>query len=159
MALTRNEAITVAGARVVDVELAVARELRMERNAQQSLLTAESDQRTDVEKRCRQQRSAAQDTNPTGLIDHVQLRRAVAGLHDVDGVRGATNDELGFHRQRRNRGVRQECSEARQRRDEKTVQEKATAQPHGDSLAFAPSRAVTVPGLPPNRLRRGAATP
>ncbi len=72
---------------------------------------------------------------------------ARAGAHEVDRIRGASDDELGFDRQRRNGGVRDKHSEARQRCAKQAM---IIAQPHGDTPGRnAPHSPGPLPSLAP----------
>ena len=105
-AIRRDHRRAVAGARVVDVEPAVGRVLRMKREAQQAALAAGDDQPP----RCRgtawrATHAVAQDADGSALLDDEEAAAAVAGMRDVDGRREPAGND-GARNRRHRRGCR-----------------------------------------------------
>ena len=80
------------GVRVVDVEQAVRRVVRMEGEAEQAALAAARDERAQIEKRRRQDARAVEDFDAPRLLEDEEAPRAVARVNQAE--RGAeTGDD------------------------------------------------------------------
>ena len=95
----------------VDVEGAVGLVARVEREPEQSPLTAVADHVRDVEEGGRQQDAVLDDPDPAGLLDHEQAAAAVPGARDEIGCHEARDDRPQDDGSRRARAGRPERDE------------------------------------------------
>jgi hypothetical protein len=120
--LEARDARIAAAARVVDVEEAVALEVGVERQAEETLLVATvHDRSLDVEERAAEQHRRlardVEDPDHARLLDDEDPVRVAGGERDEQGIDESTGDELGGERRRRRPGSARDQRDREPRRD------------------------------------------
>ena len=135
-AIARDDDGAVPGTRVVDVEVRRRREVRVEGDAQQTLLAARDDERADVEERRRQEHAAVVDQHLTVLQSEEEAPGAVVSVGDrVDGTQ-ARGDALHGDR----RGLGRGSARMRGPEDDETHDNRGRTRGEGHEKKYRPPR-------------------